>query len=92
MDDFVKEVEVACDLNHPNLVRLVGYATQPRLLIVQELLAGGSLDHQLYVEKWKPNREQVLKIATDVARGMEYLHTAFERDHRQTQVGRAANV
>jgi hypothetical protein len=33
--DFVTEVEVCCDLNHPNLVRLMGYATNPRLIIVQ---------------------------------------------------------
>jgi hypothetical protein len=38
--DFVQEVEVCCDLNHPNLVCLMGYATKPRLLIVQELLLG----------------------------------------------------
>jgi hypothetical protein len=40
VDDFVQEVEVCCDLNHPNLVALMGYATKPRLLIVQELLLG----------------------------------------------------
>lgn len=89
VDDFVKEVEVACDLNHPNLVQLVGYATQPRLLIVQELLAGGGLDHQLYIEKWRPNREQVLKIGLDVAKGMAHLHTAFERveEHFRASIG-----
>eukprot|EP01047_Picozoa_sp_COSAG01_P045942 COSAG01_NODE_4272_length_5193_cov_7.742638_4_plen_95_part_00 len=40
VEDFVQEVEVCCDLNHPNLVALMGYATKPRLLIVQELLLG----------------------------------------------------
>lgn len=39
--DFVTEVEVCCDLNHPNLVRLLGYADHPRLLLVHELLEGG---------------------------------------------------
>ena len=76
-DDFVREVEVCCDLAHPNLVRLLGYATTPRLLIVQELMAGKALDKQLYVEKWVPTTAQVIKVATDVAVGMEYLHTAF---------------
>eukprot|EP01047_Picozoa_sp_COSAG01_P114427 COSAG01_NODE_43103_length_433_cov_0.874251_1_plen_36_part_10 len=36
MLDFVSEVEVCCGLCHPNLVQLLGYATSPRLLIVQE--------------------------------------------------------
>eukprot|EP01049_Picozoa_sp_SAG25_P000721 SAG25_NODE_26_length_21086_cov_21.643065_10_plen_104_part_00 len=35
--DFVSEVEICSDLAHPNLVRLLGYATQPQLLIVQEV-------------------------------------------------------
>ena len=30
---------------------------------------------QLYVERWRPDRAQTLKIALDVARGMDHLHT-----------------
>ena len=75
--DFVAEVEVCADLNHPNLVRLLGYADTPRLMIVQELCQGNSLDHQLYVEGWRPTHAQILKVATDVAKGMEYLHTRY---------------
>ena len=76
--DFVTEVEVCCDLNHPNLVRLLGYADRPQLMIMQELLRGNSMDKLLYVERWEPTHGQVLKAAHDVARGMEYLHTMFE--------------
>jgi hypothetical protein len=50
--DFVAEVEVGCSLSHPNLVRVLGYATRPSLLIVQELQTGRSVDKQLYVESW----------------------------------------
>eukprot|EP01043_Picozoa_sp_COSAG02_P021262 COSAG02_NODE_1076_length_14725_cov_10.610215_7_plen_1187_part_00 len=84
--DFITEVEVCCDLNHPNLVRLLGYADRPKLMIMQELLQGNSMDRQLYVEKWRPTRAQVLKAAHDVARGMEYLHTMFvAEDNSHTQ-------
>ena len=76
--DFITEVEVCCDLNHPNLVRLLGYADKPRLMIMQELLRGDSMDHQLYIEGWKPTPEQIVKSAHDVALGMEYLHTKFQ--------------
>eukprot|EP01043_Picozoa_sp_COSAG02_P008550 COSAG02_NODE_275_length_26232_cov_85.210424_15_plen_1132_part_00 len=84
--DFVTEVEVCADLNHPNLVRLLGYADTPRLMIVQELCQGNSLDHQLYVEGWRPTHAQILKAATDVAKGMEYLHTRYNTpDNRHAQ-------
>lgn len=56
------QVEICCDLHHPNLVQLLGYATKPRLLIVQELLLGNALDKQLYVEKWLPDAVQQLKV------------------------------
>lgn len=79
-DDYVREIEICCDLHHENLVALLGYSTRPpkggaeEWLIVQELLAGQSLDKQLYVNKWEPTERAVRKIAQDVARGMHYLH------------------
>jgi hypothetical protein len=86
--DFVKEVDVGCELLHPNLVQMLGYATDPVLLIIQELMDGGSLDKQLYVEHWRPNSTQLYKAALDVAQGMEFLHTHFERGAK----GRASKV
>ena len=78
--DFVTEVEICADLNHPNLVRLLGYADHPSLVLVHELLRGKSLDQQLYIENWKPSHRQVLLAGLDVARGMDYLHTRFLAD------------
>lgn len=83
--DFVKEVDVGCELLHPNLVQMLGYATEPTLLIIQELLTGGSLDKQLYVEHWRPNKIQLLKGALDVAQAIEHLHTHFERGAKGRQ-------
>jgi serine/threonine protein kinase len=40
-------------------------------------MAGSSLHTQLYDLGWRPSVEQVRKAALDVARGMEYMHTAF---------------
>ena len=86
--DFVNEVNVSCELLHPNLVQMLGYATVPSLIIVLELLNGGSLDKQLYVWHWRPSRLQMLKAALNIASGMEYLHTRFERsvDGRDSKV------
>jgi hypothetical protein len=79
MADFVAEVEVCCDVTHPNLVQLLGFATEPRLYLVQEFMAGSSVARQLHVEKWRPSVAQVRKVALDVARGMAYMHSNFER-------------
>lgn len=85
MQDFIDEVEVCCDLNHPNLARLLGYAENPTLMMVQELLYN-SCDHLLYVEHWQPTTADVLKAALDVAKGMAYLHTSFSMpDSHHTQ-------
>ena len=51
-EDFIREVELLAPLNHPNLVRLLGYATKPRLYIVQEMMHGKALDKQLYTQQW----------------------------------------
>ena len=83
--DFVQEVEVCCDLAHPNLVALLGYATVPGLYLMQELMEGSSIDQQLYTERWRPTQNQVLKIALDTARGMAYLHTAFQETRGSTR-------
>jgi serine/threonine protein kinase len=76
--DFVTEVEVCCDLAHPNLVRLLGYSTKDGLLMVQELMLGQALDKQLYVERWRPSEHQIKRAAIDIAQGMRYLHSAFK--------------
>ena len=33
--DFITEIDICCDLNHPNLVRLLGYADNPELYMVR---------------------------------------------------------
>ena len=86
---FVHVLISLCDVgwtvSHPNLVRLLGWATSTECpMVIQEYLAGKALDHQLYVEKWRPTEEDVLKIGLDVARGMEYLHTAFVNSTNHT--------
>eukprot|EP01047_Picozoa_sp_COSAG01_P045943 COSAG01_NODE_4272_length_5193_cov_7.742638_5_plen_169_part_00 len=61
----------------------------PPLLLVFALTVLQSLDQQLYTERWAPTPSQVLKLALDVARGMEHLHTAFEREgHDQPLIHR----
>jgi hypothetical protein len=77
--EFVKEAQISGKhSHHPNLVRLLGWADEPNLYLVQEFLRGQSLHSQLYVEGWQPAPAEVLQVAFDVARGMTHLHEAFD--------------
>ncbi|KAL4561387.1 hypothetical protein LXL04_033553 [Taraxacum kok-saghyz] len=72
------------ELNHPNLIRLLGYCLNDRdLFCVYELIPDTSLDK--YLHQGGPDTTSVLswdarlKIAAGAAEGLEFLH---QRKHR----------
>ncbi|XP_050122676.1 serine/threonine-protein kinase CTR1-like isoform X2 [Malus sylvestris] len=75
--EFLSEVTIMKDLRHPNIVLFMGAVTKPpNLSIVTEYLSRGSL----FMLLQKPGAREALdensrlKMAHDVAKGMNYLH------------------
>ncbi|XP_009764253.1 probable receptor-like protein kinase At1g80640 [Nicotiana sylvestris] len=75
--EFETEVELLSQIQHPNIISLLGYCIHgDTRLLVYELMQNGSLESQLH----GPSRGSALtwhhrmKIALDAARALEYLH------------------
>ncbi|KAF0906565.1 hypothetical protein E2562_012019 [Oryza meyeriana var. granulata] len=73
---FDAEVSLLSRLRHPNVVRLVAVCRDPPVYwVITELMARGTLSAYLHErEPYSLPPETVVRLALDVARGMEYLH------------------
>ncbi|XP_051116065.1 probable serine/threonine-protein kinase PBL25 [Andrographis paniculata] len=80
--EFVMEVAKLNLLEHPNLVKLVGYcADGDQRLLVYEYMAAGSLKDSLFelpAGKKPLDWNTRMKIASGIAEGLEYLHHKAE--------------
>ncbi|KAI3895660.1 hypothetical protein MKW98_025451 [Papaver atlanticum] len=75
-DRFVREVTMLSRVEHDNLVKFIGAAVEPEMIIVTEIMRGGSL--QSYLRNMRPRRpelRQSISFALDISRGMECLHS-----------------
>ena len=72
--EFRKEVWLMSGLRHPCIVNLLGYSTSP-LVMVMECVTGGDLYGLIHNEKIEIDWHVRMKIALDMAYGMEFLHS-----------------
>ncbi|KAI9074506.1 hypothetical protein K1719_020068 [Acacia pycnantha] len=74
---FNSEVTMLFRLHHPNIIKLVAACKKPPVFcIITEYMPGGSL--RIYLRNQNPYSlppKLVLKLALDIARGMQYLHS-----------------
>lgn len=75
--EFENEGDLLLKIHHPNVIALLGYCIHGKIrFLVYELMDQGSLENQLH----GPSHGSALtwdmrmKIALDVARGLEFLH------------------
>ncbi|XP_052725192.1 LOW QUALITY PROTEIN: probable serine/threonine-protein kinase SIS8 [Vigna angularis] len=75
LQDYRKEIDIMKRLRHPNVLLFMGAVySQERLAIVTELLPRGSLFKNLHRNNQTLDIRRRLRVALDVARGMNYLH------------------
>lgn len=78
---FNNEIELLCQLRHPNCVSLIGFCNHEKdKILVYEYMSNGSLRQHLRGEdrgtlSWKKRVE----ICIGAARGLHYLHTGTKR-------------
>ncbi|MED6132839.1 hypothetical protein PIB30_022623 [Stylosanthes scabra] len=79
--EFMKEIELLCQLHHPNLISLVGFCNhEKKKIIVYDFMCNGSLHDHLYNKDRKPlSWQKRLEICIGVARGLHYLHAGAKR-------------
>ncbi|CAH1801180.1 unnamed protein product [Owenia fusiformis] len=75
-NNFLKEVSVLRSLNHPNVLQFLGVLYKDKKLnLVTEYIPCGTLKDLLQDMDQVIEYDDRIKIATDIAAGMEYLHS-----------------
>ena len=73
--EFRAEMQAIGRTHHKNLVQLIGYCAEgTKRLLVYEYMSNGSLADVLFKGERRPDWDERVRIALDVARGILYLH------------------
>lgn len=75
--DILLELKLANDLNHQNIAPFIGACVEPpKICILTQYCNKGSVQDVLYNDNLKLDWMFQLSIASDIARGMAYLHSS----------------
>ncbi|XP_057971289.1 serine/threonine/tyrosine-protein kinase HT1-like [Malania oleifera] len=72
---FQREVTMLSRVEHENIVKFIGASIEPTMMIITELLRGGTLQRYLWsIQPNCPDLKLTISFALDISRVMEYLH------------------
>ncbi|KAK4778222.1 hypothetical protein SAY87_018409 [Trapa incisa] len=79
--DFLSELGIIAHIDHPNAARLLGFGVDGGLHLVLQLSIHGNLSSVLHgISEENPIEWRIrFKVATGVARGLQYLHYGCQR-------------